>query len=359
MSTPLKVIAAAAALAAMAMAMAGCSAASGNTTQPHQATTAPASARPTASAQATASAVNASCGGHAGGIAVSTAAELSHALSAAHPGETIVLESGVYEGNFTASMAGTATAPITLCGSRSAVLKGPGINDGYVLHLDHASYWRVEGFTVEGGQKGVVADGVTHDLIYGLYVHGTGDEAIHLRSFSSYNVVSHNVIRNTGLLVQFFGEGIYVGSANKNWCKYSGCQPDRSNYNRIIDNNIADTTAENIDIKEGTTGGVISGNILNGTGMVSSAATSWVNVKGNDWLIKDNTGTHSVGDGFSVHQVYPGWGLDNVFSGNKAIVDGPGFGIYVQSHHLGTVVQCNNVAGGAAGGMTNFGCSGA
>jgi hypothetical protein len=356
MRSPLK-LAAPAVLALVALAMAGCSAASGTTpgtaSPSHHATSSPASAQPGASA------VTASCGGHAESVAVSTAAKLSHALSSAHPGETIVLEPGVYEGNFTASTPGTAAAPITLCGSRSAVLEGPGINNGYVLHLDHASYWHVEGFTVEGGQKGVVTDGVTHDLISGLYVHGTGDEAIHLRSFSSYNVVSHNVIRNTGLLVAFFGEGIYVGSANKNWCKYSGCQPDRSNYNRIIDNNIADTTAENIDIKEGTTGGVISGNILNGTGMVSSAATSWVNVKGNDWLIKDNTGTHSVGNGFSVHQVYPGWGLDNVFRDNKAIVDGPGVGIYVQSHHLGTVVQCNNVASGAAGGMTNFGCSSA
>jgi hypothetical protein len=356
MSAPLKTTALAA-LALVALAMAGCSTAAGNTAKSNSATSAPASAQPTSSAQPAASAVTASCGGHTGSTVVSSAAELSHALSAAHPGETIVLEPGVYEGNFVASKPGTAAAPITLCGNRSAVLRGPGINGGYVLHLDHASYWHVEGFTVEGGQKGVVADGVTHDLIYGLYVHGTGDEAIHLRSFSSYNVVSHNVIRDTGLLVQFFGEGIYVGSANKNWCRYSGCQPDRSNYNQILDNNIADTTAENIDIKEGTTGGVISGNILNGTGMVKSAATSWVNVKGNDWLIKGNTGTGSDDDGFSVHQVYPGWGLDNVFKNNRAIVDGPGFGIYVQSHHLGTVVECNNVAKGAAGGMTNDGCA--
>ena len=47
---------------------------------------------------------------------------------------------------------------------------------------------------------------------------------------------------------------------------------------------------------------------------------------------------------------------NNVFKNNRAIVDGPGFGIYVQSHHLGTVVHCNNVAKGAAGGMTNEGC---
>jgi Right handed beta helix region len=349
MHAPLKATAPAA-LALVALAMSGCSAVSGNTAQPHQSSSAPASTQPAASA------VTASCGGHAGSSAVSSATGLSHALAAAHPGDTIVLEPGVYKGNFVASKPGTATAPITLCGGRSAVLAGPGINSGYVLYLDHASYWHVEGFTVQGGQKGVMADGVTHDLIYGLYVHGTGDEAIHLRSFSSYNTISHNLIRNTGLLVPFYGEGIYIGSANKNWCKYSRCQPDRSNYNRIIGNNIADTTAENIDIKEGTTGGVVSGNILSGKGMVKSAATSWVNVKGNDWLVKGNTGTGSDDDGFSVHQVYPGWGLDNVFSSNRAVVDGPGYGIYVQSHHLGTVVQCNNVAKGAAGGMTNEGC---
>jgi hypothetical protein len=343
----------AAPVALVALAMAGCSTTLGTGSQSHPADSAPASG----SASARASATIARCGGHAGSVAVSTAAELSHALSAAHPGQTIALEPGVYEGNFVASTPGTATAPITLCGSRNAVLEGSGINNGYVLHLDHASYWNVEGFTVQGGQKGVVTDGVTHDLIDGLYVHGTGDEAIHLRSFSSYNVVSHNVIRDTGLLTSFYGEGIYVGSANKNWCRYTGCQPDRSNYNRIIDNNIADTTAENIDIKEGTTGGVISGNILDGTGMVSSAATSWVNVKGNDWLVEDNAGSHSIDDGFSVHQVYPGWGLHNVFKDNTAVVDGPGFGIYVQSHGLGTVVECNNVASGASGGMTNVGCA--
>jgi hypothetical protein len=293
----------------------------------------------------------------AGSTAVATAAELTRALSAARPGETIVLDPGVYPGNFVASRSGQAAAPITLCGSRNAVLEGESIQHGYVLHLDHASFWRVEGFTVEGGQKGVVTDGVTHDLIDGLYVHGTGDEGIHLRAFSSYNTVSHNVVRDTGLVTPFFGEGIYVGSANKNWCRYTNCQPDRSDYNRIIDNNIADTTAENIDIKEGTTGGLIAGNILNGTGMVSSAATSWVNVKGNDWTIEDNTGTDSIENGFSVHQVYPGWGLDNVFLDNRATLGSSGYGIYVQSHHLGTVVACNNIASNAGGGLTNIGCS--
>jgi len=290
-------------------------------------------------------------------VTVSTAAQLSRALSGAQPGQTIALGPGVYLGNFVASRSGQAGAPITLCGSRDAVLEGESIQHGYVLHLDKASYWRVEGFTVQGGQKGVVTDGVTHDLIEGLDVHGTGDEAIHLRAFSSDNTVSHNVVRDTGLVTPSYGEGIYVGSANKNWCRYTGCQPDRSDDNRIIDNNIADTTAENIDIKEGTTGGLVAGNTLNGAGMVRSAATSWVNVKGNDWTVEDNTGTDSIADGFSVHQVYPGWGLHNVFRDNKATLGGSGFGIYVQSRRLGTVVACNNVASGADGGMSNIGCT--
>jgi hypothetical protein len=296
------------------------------------------------------------CGG-AGSITVTTAGQLRQALAAARPGQTIALAAGVYQDDFVATASGTSGAPITLCGSRDAVLQGRSIRSGYVFHLDGASWWRLEGFTVEGGQKGVVTDHASHNLIESLYVHTIGDEAIHLRAFSSYNVVSHNVVRDTGLESQFFGEGIYVGSANKNWCRYSGCKPDASNYNVITGNNIADTTAENIDIKEGTTGGVITGNTFSGTGMVMSAATSWVNVKGNGWLVEYNAGTVSDENGFSVHQVYPGWGLNNTFRGNTATFAGSGYGIYVQSHHLGTVVACNNVARGPGGRLSNISCS--
>jgi hypothetical protein len=289
---------------------------------------------------------------------VTSADGLQAALAEAAPGETIVLAPGTYPGNFVASSSGRPGAPITLCGGRDAIIAAPGIDQGYAFHLIEASWWRLIGFTVEGGQKGIVADGVRHDLFYGLYVHDIGDEGIHLRAFSSYNTISHCIVRHTGLYRTFYGEGIYVGSAHKNWCRYTHCQPDQSNYNQIIDNNIADTTAENIDIKEGTTGGLIKGNHLDGAGMVASAATSWVNVKGNDWTVEDNTGINSIGNGFSVHQVYPGWGLDNVFLDNHANVNGPGYGIYVQSHHLGTVVSCGNVAEGAAGGLTNIPCTG-
>jgi hypothetical protein len=336
------------------------SAATGTLPPAHTATaTAPGNGQntqvPTAQATA-AAAVPGNCG-H--GTVVYAASQLRAALAQARPGQTIVLAAGIYQGDFQATTSGTPSAPITLCGSRGAVLEGDAITSGYTFYLDHVSWWRVEDFTVEGGQKGVMTDYATHDLLYGLYVHGTGDEAIHLRSFSSYDTVSHNIIRDTGLLVAFYGEGIYVGSAHDNWCRYTGCQPDGSDYDTLIGNNIADTTAENIDIKEGTVGGVIEDNHFNGTGMVASAASSWVNVKGNDWTITGNTGIDSIENGLSVHQVYPGWGIGNVFQNNQIVLDGPGYGIYVQSRHLDTVVACNNTVAGAQLGLSTITCSSA
>jgi hypothetical protein len=292
-----------------------------------------------------------------GGSVVSSAAELAAALKSAAPGQTILLAPGTYSGHFVASTSGTQAQPIVLCGPRSAVLNGGSIKSGYTFHLEHADWWKVEGFTIEGGQKGLVADMSDHDLIDGLSVHSIGDEGIHLRDFSSSDTVSHNLVSNTGLNVSFYGEGIYIGSAHKNWCRYSGCQVDRSDNNIIADNIISATTAENIDIKEGTTGGLITGNHFNGSGMDPSSATSWVNVKGNDWKIIGNTGVDSIQDGLSNHQVYAGWGLDNVFADNKLIVNGPGYGINIAGKRLNADVSCNNQVIGAARGMSSIDCT--
>jgi hypothetical protein len=226
------------------------------------------------------------------------------------------------------------------------------------VHLDGASWWKLVGFTVQDAQKGVVTDHATHDLLSGLFVHGIGDEAIHLRAFSTDDVIDGVVVRDTGHVTGKFGEGIYVGSAHSNWCRYSGCAPDASDRDVIQNSDVGQTTAENIDVKEGTTGGVLAGNQLSGVGMNESAATAWVNVKGNGWAITGNVGTRSVGDGFQVHQASPGWGVNNVFRGNHAAVDGPGYGIYVQSRSLRTVVACDNTESGAASGLSNVSCSG-
>ncbi len=292
-----------------------------------------------------------------GGSTVSNAAELRSALAQAGPGTVIHLAAGVYSGAFAATRSGTSSAPIYLCGSRSAVIDG-GAKTKYDFYLNHASWWRAIGFTVRGGQKGVVADGVSHDIIGGLSVSGTGDEAIHLRSFSSDNVVIGNTVRDTGSKSAKFGEGIYVGSAKSNWCTYSHCDPDTSNGNSIIGNNVADTTAENIDIKEGTTGGLISGNRLSSAGMVQ--ADSLIDVKGNSWTVIGNIGSGggSLVDGIQTHVILKGWGDRDIFAANRLSLGSSGYGINVNKKSSGTVVHCNNVASGARKGLSNLQCSG-
>ena len=288
---------------------------------------------------------------------VSNATELQSALSSAAPGMRIDLAPGTYSGNFVTKQSGASGTPITLCGPRTAILDGGDISSGYTLYLNGASWWILKGFTVQDGQKGVVTDHAQHNIISGLLVQNIGDEGIHLRSASSNNIVEGVTVRNTGLHDTKYGEGIYVGSAVKNWCLYSDCGPDRSDDNIIRNNTISNTTAENIDIKEGTTGGMIVDNHLSGVGMVASAATAWINVKGNGWTVKGNVGAVSLEDGFQVHQILSGWGLDNVFEANTATVDAPGYGIYVQSSSLGTVVACNNVAINAGSGLSNIPCT--
>ncbi|MEO5921410.1 MAG: right-handed parallel beta-helix repeat-containing protein [Pseudolysinimonas sp.] len=286
---------------------------------------------------------------------VRSADELVGALADAAPGDVIVLSAGRYVGNFATVVSGTSTASITLCGPSDAILDGGDPEDGYVFHLDGASYWHLIGFTVTNGQKGVMADGTVGSVIEGLTVTHIGDEAIHLRRFSTDNTVMGNTISDTGLRKPKFGEGIYVGSAESNWCDVSGCQPDTSDRNIIDGNHISGTTSESIDVKEGTTGGIIRGNTFDGSSIVE--ADSWVDVKGNEWLVERNSGTNSPGDGFQTHEILDGWGTRNVFRDNVAVVNGPGFGFSLTPAR-DNVVTCGNTASSAGEGFSNVNCSG-
>ena len=254
-------------------------------------------------------------------VAVSDADALAAALGDAAPGDVIGLAAGTYRGEFVATAAATGDRPIWLCGPRDAVLDGGGIKQGYALHLDGASGWRLVGFTVRNAQKGVMTDRASANVIQGLLVEDIGDEAIHLRAFSTDNVVRGNEVRDTGQRREKFGEGIYVGSAESNWCRHTDCQPDRSDRNEIVGNLVYGTTAEGLDVKEGTTGGVAHDNVFGGATLVG--ADSWVDAKGNDWRFERNTGIGSPQDGFQMHEIIDGWGTGNEFVGNMAASTAP------------------------------------
>ena len=87
-----------------------------------------------------------------------------------------------------------------------------------------------------------------------------------------------------------------------------------------------------------------------------SAADSWVDVKGNDWTIVDNVGVDSPEDGFQTHVQVPGWGERNVFTGNTATVNGPGYGFNVVEPARGNTVDCTNRAVAAGKDLATIPC---
>lgn len=298
---------------------------------------------------ATAAAVDCS----AGTVDVSTAAELESALEDASAGDVIAMAPGTYIGEFVATASGTRDNPITLCGPADAVLDGDDLEGGYVFHLDGAKYWHLQGFSLTNGQKGVMADSTVGSRIEGLTVHHIGDEAIHLRKNSTDNLIVGNDISDTGLRREKFGEGIYIGSAESNWGSITKGKPDKSDRNIIDGNRIYGTTSEAIDVKEGTTAGIIRNNTFDGSTIV--AADSWVDIKGNKWVIENNTGVDSPLDGFQTHEIRSGWGTRNVFRGNTATVNGPGFGFSLTPERA-NVVACSNKVSAAGEGYANVPC---
>jgi hypothetical protein len=101
---------------------------------------------------------------------------------------------------------------------------------------------------------------------------------------------------NTGVDSLDYGESVYIGSAQSNWETHSGGEPDNSDRNQIIANTVVDTAAENIDIKEGSSDGVVPGNYLGGDKIASkNSADSWIEIKGNGYLIDSNHGVTTQG----------------------------------------------------------------
>lgn len=252
-------------------------------------------------------------------VNVTSAKELTAALKEAKAGDFIHLQDGLYKGNFAIKHSGLENKRIVLYGSRRAVLDGQSMKEGYGLHLT-ANYWTLFGFTIRNASKGLMADEASHNLIHSLELYEIGDEALHLRRFSSYNRIEKVWIHDVGQVNPIIGEGIYIGSAVSNWPTYTGNQPDRSDYNVVIGNVLGPgLTAEGIDIKEGTQGGTVHNNSFMTDDQL--LVDSWVDVKGNNYTITRNLGLYEAESKFrlpvDILQQVVGWGRDNRIEENE------------------------------------------
>jgi hypothetical protein len=278
-------------------------------------------------------------------VPVSTTAQLHAALAAAVPGQTIRLADGTYPGNFKAYVSGAPGARITITGSADAVLTARGGNG---LHLNGASYWDVTGITIRGGQKGIMTDAANHVRIDGVTVHDLDMEGVHFRNSSSYGVIRNSTIYDTGQNMRGVGEGVYVGSSRN--------LGDTSDHVLIENNTIGPhVRGEAIDAKEGTRGGRIIGNTFDGSGLTNiNYDDSWVDIKGNGYLVENNTGRRTTNDGYQTHSIFPGWGCGTVFRGNHSDLGGATgpdrYAFHITNHHPQncpvTIAGTNTVSGG-------------
>ena len=276
-------------------------------------------------------------------VTVSTSTQLITALANAIPGDLIQLTDGIYSGKFVMSKSGTEENRITLSGSNEAVLDSGKISEGYVLHFTGVHHCNIVGITVRNGKKGIMLDGSSHNIIDGVIVTNIGEEAVHFRNKSSYNTIKNSLITETGKKTKQYGEGVYIGSSKSNLVG------DTCDYNNVIGNTIGPgVTAEMIDIKEYTAGGLIEGNTFYGDDLSGGFADSWIDVKGNNFVIRNNYGFNTLLDGFQTHILAEGWGNNNIFDGNVLNVNNSkGHGIKVDQKSSGNVVYCNNVVIGA------------
>jgi parallel beta helix pectate lyase-like protein len=308
-----------------------------------------------------------------GEIVVSTVDEIRAALGSAQPGDVIRVADGEYtfKPRLVASASGSPGAPITLRGSRNAVLRTKNASGDYGLHIV-GDYWRVEGLTVAHGSKGIVLDGSVGTVIDGVEVFDIGAEGVHFRSCSSDGVLRNSFVHDTGRTSAQYGEGVYVGSANSNWSDFrctdaAEGQSQGDNTERVLieDNVFEDITAEGADLKEGTDSGTLRRNVFRRAGISGqNSADSAVDAKGNNWVIEDNVVSETDAtwdddgvaspsefkDGFQAHNVYDGYGTGNVFRRNQVVGSIPGFGVGLYPGG-GNVVTCDNSAPGAAEGL--------
>jgi hypothetical protein len=288
-------------------------------------------------------------------ITVASSAQLAAALKAVKPGQTIALKDGTYTGsNVIAAVNGTASAPITITGSRKAILTTGSASSGYGLHIT-GDYYKILGLSVTNSGKGIVLDGSIRTLISGVDVGRTGTEGVHFRAGSSDGIIENSIIHDVGTTTPEYGEGIYIGSAKSNWAKIMGSATVMDKTDRIVvrNNQIKNTPAEGIDIKEGTVDGLVTGNVFTNAGYSGvHFGDSWMDVKGNNYKITGNSGTGAKLDAFQVHTQMAGWGINNTFTGNTVLGGVPGHEVWVSSPDLGTIVTYKS--SGAGSGLSNI-----
>ncbi|WP_338100379.1 family 16 glycosylhydrolase [Ruminococcus callidus] len=265
-------------------------------------------------------------------VHVTNTEELKAALENAKAGNEILLAEGeyVYSGAtpkgymFTSAADGTEENPIIIRSEDSehpATLSGSSTNSKIVLAIQ-GDWWEIKDLKITNAQKGIMLDNSNYTKIIGCEVYNIGSEGIHFRDDSSNCLAEDCFVHDTGVVSPGYGEAIYVGSAKSTTGYGHECH-----YNTIRNCKLGlNVAAEHVDIKEYTIGTIVEGCTFDGTGMSGeNSAKSFVNVKGNDCIIRNNIGYRNgctaIQRAFEQNNVVDGWGQNASVYGNQVYMD--------------------------------------
>lgn len=285
---------------------------------------------------------------------VSTQSELTSALSNAQPGDRIVLAPGTYSGRKSiTNRSGTQSQPIVLCGPRTAVLTGD-------LRPNGISWWIFQGFTIRAAFQAFYAKNTRNTRLRGLEIYDVSQEAVHFLCNSTDNVLEGSHIHDTGLTKPSSGEAVYLGTYPRDYEVRCGTSAaDQSDRNHVLNNRFGpNVPSEDVDAKEGTSGGVIRGNVSDGGGKraISGHFEASIAIKGSTsgYVVEDNTLNPAAQDGSALGNgiyVYSG-GSGHQIRGNAIDMSGAG-GYGIKMNGSGTISCDNSVTDGR---LSNVSC---
>ena len=301
---------------------------------------------------------------------------IQRAVDIAEAGDTIQLAAGEYREDVVSKRNGTAQSPIIISGPSDAIVRGGG-NDR-IIEINH-DYYTLTGFTIDGlygdsqnksGYRDIliyalgkeIRSGVEGLKVFNMTLKNSGGECIRLRYFATKSEIAHNIITDCGVYDFVFhgggknGEGVYLGTSNKQWGdgKNPTADPDETKDNIIHHNYIETNGNECVDIKEGATANIIEHNTCRGQ---KDSESGGLDARGDNNIFRYNNVSGSIGAGIrlggaSVNGVQ--YGKNNDVYENT-IIDNQSGGVKFQVTPQGKI--CGNTMAGNTGGNSagNFG----
>lgn len=279
---------------------------------------------------------------------------IQHAIQLAQPGDTIHLGPGHYYQDVNTIRDGAPGRPITIVGTRNAIVHGSASNRIFQVHHDYIS---LIGFTIDGLRRNAEPnrmgafrekllyvigydkrDGVHHLRVLNMTFRNAGEECLRIKYFARHNEIAYSTFNDCGIWDFVFdahgvvGEAIYLGTSSKQWDINLTIEPDITAHNWVHHNVIDTQGNECVEAKEGTERNIIEYNLC--TGQMDPNSGGIVS-RGKANVIRYNEIHSSVGAGVRLggHLVEGvQYGVENFVYGNiiygnaaggiKVLVDG-------------------------------------